>query len=103
MPNDSSANNQSAAEKFNAAHDHIRQGDREAAAIDYQQAFDLLEENSAANCAFKAFIAYQHGVCLLKGHQLEGKTPNQLPAAQRNVADVITKRRNETVRLHTML
>jgi tetratricopeptide (TPR) repeat protein len=103
MPNDSIARNHAAAEKFNAAHDHIRQGDREAAAMDYQQAFDLLEENTVANCAFKAFIAYQHGVCLLKHHQLEGKTPTQIFASQHSVAELIKQKWNETVRLYNML
>jgi hypothetical protein len=97
------ASNHSAAESFNAAHDAIRAGDRDAASDYYQQAFDLLQEDSPENCAFKAFIAYQHGVSLLKQHQLEGKTPGQLLDNQRAIAESIQEKWNHTVRLHNTL
>ncbi|MEK6287226.1 MAG: hypothetical protein AABO57_15910 [Acidobacteriota bacterium] len=71
MTTDSNAARQAALESFNHAIEALQGGNREEAAKHYQRAFDSILEEEAQDRAFKAFVAYQYGVCLLKLHGID--------------------------------
>lgn len=60
-----------ASENFNRSVEARKNGNREEAARFLKRAFDLAPEVSEEDRAFKAFLAYQHGVNLLKLNNLE--------------------------------
>ena len=96
--------NQAATDDFNNAVLAIRQGDRKSAIVHYQTAFDLLGEVFAPDRAFKAIVAYQYGVCLMKLHNLdEERNLAILSGVQQEAANKIRNLWQETIRLYSTL
>lgn len=90
---------------FNNAVLAIRQGDRRSALVYYQNALNLLgEELVQDDRAFKAIVAYQYGVCLMKLYELD-EEPNlsNLSGARHEAAEKIRALWWETIRLYQTL
>ena len=91
-------------EYFNKAIDLRKQGNRNEAVKYFMKALDICNEEEPEDRAFKAFIAYQCGVCLLKMHSLEGIRPttkidhNKLEAVKQ-----IQNLWNDTLRIYNSL
>mgnify|MGYP000985811482 CR=1 FL=1 len=69
-------NDQAVAEYFNKAIDLRKQGERSQAVKYFLKALSICKENTLESRAYKAFISYQFGVCLLIMHNLEGIWPS---------------------------
>lgn len=88
---------------YNLAIRSIQQGNRVAAVNYYLKALNALDEEKGNSRAFKAFIAYQCGVCVLKHYEMEGVDPRRYTKEQRDGAEMIRKLWGSTVRLATTL
>ena len=90
-----------AMELFNQSVETRRRGDREHAAILLKRALNVATEQTDEDRAFKAFLAYQHGVNLLKANNLETyHAGRQLSPAEAKAADEIRFAWKECLRLY---
>lgn len=71
-------------EYSNMAFKSVSENDRASAIIYFQKALNASIEENEQDIGFKAFIAYQYGLCLLKHHNLESITsdPSHLEIKQ---------------------
>jgi tetratricopeptide (TPR) repeat protein len=93
-----------ASEYFNRSIEARKNGNREEAARWLKRAFDLAPETSEEGRAFKAFLAYQHGVNLLKLNSLENYRPRMpLSTSQFGAAKEIRNAWNECLRLYSTI
>jgi tetratricopeptide (TPR) repeat protein len=94
---------QAAAECWNMAIEALRENDRERALPWYQRAYEQVGEETANARAFKALVAYQYGVCMLKLQGLENVPPRQVPSQKRNAVSKIRALWNHTIQLYATL
>lgn len=92
-----------ATELFNQAQEFITEGNRDAAVKAYVKAMDLTGERTAEERIFKAFVAYQCGLCLLKQLTMEAIDPSWFTASQKQAATQIRSLWTTTLRLHATL
>lgn len=92
-----------AGEHFNMAHASIRAGNRTEAVQHYLKCMEFVGEATGGDRTFKAFVAYQCGVCLLTQHRLEGVDPGWYNSQQREAATMIKKLWSTTLRLYRTL
>src|ERR1043165_1014367 len=91
-----------ASEYFNRSIEARKKGNREDAAVLLKRALDLAPEESEEDRCFKAFLAYQHGVNLLKLNNLENHHPLlPYPAGQLGVVREIRDAWNTCLRLYS--
>lgn len=88
---------------YNLAIRSIQQGNRVAAVNYYLKALNALDEETGNSRAFKAFVAHQCGVCVLKHYEMEGVDPRQYAKKQHDRAAMIRKLWGSTLRLATTL
>jgi len=94
----------SAAQLYNLAIEAIKKNDRALAVRYYADALSLTREDNPEDRAFKAFLAYQYGVCLLKMNRLEVFDPStRLSAAGCHAIVQIQALWNTTRRLFSSL
>jgi tetratricopeptide (TPR) repeat protein/tRNA A-37 threonylcarbamoyl transferase component Bud32 len=94
---------QLAGEHFNMAHASIRAGNRAEAVQHYLKSMELVGEATPADRTFKAFVAYQCGVCLLNQYQLGGVDPAWFSKQQKEGASMIRNLWGTTLRLYQTL
>ncbi len=94
-----------ASQHFNMAHASIRAGDRGEAVQHYMKCMELVGEATSGDRTFKAFAAYQCGVCLLNQFQLLGGVdPAWFSKPQKQAAsDAIRDVWGTTLRLYRTL
>jgi tetratricopeptide (TPR) repeat protein len=93
-----------ASENFNRSIDARRSANREEAARLLKRALDLAPETSKEDRAFKAFLAYQHGVNLLMLNNLGNyRQGSSLSTSQISAAKEIRITWNECLRLYTTI
>lgn len=91
-------------EYFNMAIDLRKQGNRNEAIKYFRKALDICSEEKPEDRAFKAFISYQYGVCLLKMHNLEGIRPTtKIDHKNLEAVRQIQNLWNDTLRLYNSL
>ena len=88
-----------AAQYFNMAHESIRNGDRSEAVKHYLTCMDLAGEENGQDRTYKAFVAYQCGVCLLKQFSLDGGAPEWFLKPQEQAAAQLRELWKTTLRL----
>jgi hypothetical protein len=94
---------QLAVQYFNMAHESIRKGDRSEAVQHYLTCMDLAGEENAQDRTYKAFVAYQCGVCLLKQFSLDGGAPEWFSKPQEQAAAQLKDLWKTTLRLYQTL
>jgi hypothetical protein len=94
---------QLAVQYFNMAHASIRSGDRSEAVEHYRTCMDLVGEENAQDRTYKAFVAYQCGVCILKQFEIDGVDPEWFSKPQEQAADMIRDLWTTTLRLYRSL
>lgn len=94
---------QLASDHFNMAHASIRAGNRGEAVQHYLKCMELVGEETSAYRTFKAFVAYQCGVCVLNQHQLGGVDPAWFSRQQKEAALMIKNLWGTTLRLYRTL
>jgi tetratricopeptide (TPR) repeat protein len=92
-----------ASQHFNMAHASIRAGDRGEAVQHYMKCMELVGEATSGDRTFKAFAAYQCGVCLLNQFQLGGLDPAWFSKPQKQAASTIRDVWGTTLRLYRTL
>ena len=94
---------QLASQHFNMAHASIRASNRGEAVQHYLKCMELVGEATSADRTFKAFAAYQCGVCLLNQFQLDGVDPAWFSKPQKQAASTIRDVWGTTLRLYRTL
>jgi hypothetical protein len=94
----------SASENHNRSVAARKNGNREEAASFFKRAFDVAPEASEEDRAFKALIAYQHGVNLLRLNNLENYHPRlRLSSSQLKAVTEIQNVWKECLRLYSTI
>jgi len=95
-----------ASEHQNCAVDAIKKGNRELAVKHYEIAIESFMENEQEDRAFKAFLCYQCGVCLLRLFKLENFNVSMamnFDLKSRKAVIQIQQHWNDTIRLYKSL
>jgi tetratricopeptide (TPR) repeat protein len=101
--NSGAVQHERAAQHFNLAHASIRAGDRAEAVQHYLKCMELVGEATSGDRTFKAFVAYQCGVCLLNQFQLQGVDPAWFSKPQKQAASMVKDLWGTTLRLYRTL
>jgi hypothetical protein len=87
------------AQNWNMAVECVKSEDRSTAALWYKRALPMIGEDSSNARAFKATVAYQYGLCLLKMHGMEGLNVHRLSGSQKQAAAKIRPLWQQALRL----
>ena len=73
-------------ENFNRAIDAVKGGDRKTASEFYDLAYKIASEDTEEDKAYKAFLGYQYGICLLHIYNLINYKPSHVLSAEQKEA-----------------